>query len=175
MLDSRSLFWLSILNIAVCTCQCQTPKLSLPLTLPTRGLFPSSCYFLFFFQVAFSVKQSRLQCPEMTVMISKKEVAVCPRHIVCSYCESGLPGTRNWHCPPGKGKASLWLHARFSGLRETTREQATTSATRLNICQGQEKKERGNPAERCTAFCRETKDASPSSHEWPRGRLFSTT
>ena len=41
--------WLSILNVAVCTCQSQTFNVFLPFPLPTRGLFPSNCYFLFFF------------------------------------------------------------------------------------------------------------------------------
>ena len=41
--------WLSILNVAVCTCQSPTFNVFLPFPLPTRGLFPSNCYFLFFF------------------------------------------------------------------------------------------------------------------------------
>ena len=44
-------FWLSILNIAVCTCQYQTPNLSLPHTLPpvTISSYSKSVSLLLFF------------------------------------------------------------------------------------------------------------------------------
>ena len=60
-----------------------------------------------------------------------------------------------------------------SSSSSSTKEQAVTSAIYLNICQGQEKKEQGNPTERRTISCRKTKDAFPSFHEWPHRGLFS--
>ena len=140
---------------------------------PEDFFLPAVTLFFFFFQVAFSVKQIHLQCPVMLVMTSEKEKTVCPRHIFCLYCECDLPGARNWRCPSEKAKASLWLHAKVSGLTEATREQAVTSAIYWNMCQGQEKKGEGNPTERCTLSCRDAKDASPSFCEWPHGGLFS--
>lgn len=51
--------------------------------------------------------------------------------------------------PIGKGEASLWLHARFSGLRKATREQAITCYPLEHVSR-EEKKKQGTPTERCT-------------------------
>lgn len=71
---------------------------------------------------------------------------------------------RDLTLPIGKGEASLWLHARFSGLRKATREQAITCYPLEHVSRAREK-ETGNPNRKMHTFWRGTRDASPSSRE----------
>lgn len=131
--------------------------------LPGEFFLPTVTFFSFS-QFTFSVKQSHFQGPGRRSWYPRRKSLSVPDTHYLPILWIWSFRCRELTLPIGKGEASLWLHARFSGLRKATREQAITCYPLEHVSRAREK-ETGNPNRKMHTFWRSTRDASPSSRE----------